>query len=199
MQITLLAGVTATPDRGTAVDIDSGAFLDWLADASKCPSVECADDAAKLRGDGFVFAQYADGAQSKGLEHLRPDSATDLLCFDVDDIDVESYQRARAVWERIDGVTYTTWKHTPQSPRVRVVVRQRKGRGRSSFDIAYCQRLAAKLGMPESTWRYRTSAEYRKRHAVSHKRYVLRKFGSYAVAGRYYRARAKAKASKEIV
>ncbi|MDP6423647.1 MAG: hypothetical protein QGG14_02840 [Planctomycetota bacterium] len=123
MIVTLLHGAKCTPDRGSQVDIDSGAFLDWLADTDKCPSVECADDAAKLAGDGFVFAQYREGATSKSLGSLAESSATDLLCFDVDDIDLHALKAALPAWSKTDAVVYSTWKHTPEAPRVRLVVR----------------------------------------------------------------------------
>ena len=94
-----------------------------MGDATRSPSLECADNAAKLRGDGFVFAQYQVGATSKGLDCLAPDSATDLLCYDVDAISLHELKAALPAWARCDAVVYSTWKHTPEAPHVRVVVR----------------------------------------------------------------------------
>lgn len=123
MRITLLSGVQCTPDRGTVAEIDAGAFLDWLGDSNRAPSLECADNAAKLAGDGFVFAQYQEGATSKGLGSLAAGSSTDLLCYDVDTIDLHTLKAALPAWAKVDAVVYSTWKHTPSVPRVRVVVR----------------------------------------------------------------------------
>lgn len=126
MRITMLTGVTCTPDRGKVVDIDSARFLAWLGDPQKCPSVECADEPEKLRGAGFVFAQYRPGAKAKSNDNLDPKSETDLLCYDIDDTDLESVVRAARAWERVDAVVYSTWKHTPARPRVRFIVRLTK-------------------------------------------------------------------------
>lgn len=123
MKITFLSGVRTTPDRGRVVDIEASAFLDWLGDRDRAPSIECADNDAKLAGDGFVFGQYKPGATSKSYQDLAVDSSTDLLCYDVDDIDAEAMARVTPKWEQVDAVTYSTWKHTHEAPRMRVVVR----------------------------------------------------------------------------
>jgi hypothetical protein len=123
VRVTLLTGATCTPDRGRVVAIDSAAFLDWLGDAEKCPSVECADEPAKLAGAGFVFAQYVEGATAKANANLAPDSSTDLLCYDVDEATLDEVVHAAAIWQQVDSVIYSTWKHTAADPRVRFIVR----------------------------------------------------------------------------
>ena len=123
MRITFLSGVKCTPDQGTAVDIDTGAFLDRMGDCERVQSVECADEAAKLAGDGFVFAQYKEGAKSKRLDQLARDSTTDILCFDIDDQSVDELRPAFPAWKQIDGALYSTWKHTAAEPRLRLLVR----------------------------------------------------------------------------
>lgn len=123
MRITLLSGVQATPDRARVADIEASAFLDWLADPEKAPSTACVDEAAKLRGEGFVFGQYQPGARSKAYTELDPGSSTDLLCYDVDDVEVDTLRAVLPRWLRVDGVVYSTWKHTNAAPRLRVVVR----------------------------------------------------------------------------
>lgn len=124
MKVTLLTGVTCTPDRGTVVDIDSARFLDWLGDPTKAPSMECRDEAEKLNGAGFVFAEYRPGAKAKSNDNLSPQSKTDLLCYDVDDARLSDVERMLKQCEKgVDCVVYSTWKHKPEVPRVRLVVR----------------------------------------------------------------------------
>ncbi len=123
MRITLLSGVKCTPDQGTTVDMDAGAFLDRMGDPERVQSVECANEAAKLAGDGFVLAQYREGAQSKRLDQLARDSATDVLCFDIDEQSVDELRLAFPSWRKVDAAVYSTWKHTPDEPRLRLLVR----------------------------------------------------------------------------
>ena len=84
MRITLLSGVDCTPDRGTAVDFETSEFLDELGGINGTASLECLDAAAKLRGPGFVLAQYQDGATDKLQASIAADSWTDVLCYDID-------------------------------------------------------------------------------------------------------------------
>lgn len=134
MKITLLTGVRSTPDRGRVVEIDGAAFLDWLGDADKCASVECATETDKFGGEGFIFGHYKRGSKTKKNSAIAPDSATDLLCFDVDEVALSALRVAVLAWQRVDAVVYSTWKHTPAEPRLRVVVRLSRAVGNATED-----------------------------------------------------------------
>lgn len=123
MRITFLSGVRCTPDQGNVVDMDAEAFLDRIGDHERVQSVECADEAAKLAGDGFVLAQYQEGAKSKRLDQLAQGSATDVLCFDIDEQTADELRRAFPAWRRVNAAVYSTWKHTAAEPRLRLLVR----------------------------------------------------------------------------
>lgn len=150
MRITFLPGAFATPDEGTAVDIDAGKFLDELGSAEGSASVECADKAAKLRGLGFVLAQYQDGATSKELRYLDPTSTTDLLAYDVDDITRAQLDAAWPTWSRFDAAVYSTMKHTAEAPRVRLLVRLSRPIANGSGDdyVRLYHAVARLLGIP---------------------------------------------------
>lgn len=124
MRITLLSGVLCTPDRGTAVDIRAGEFLDELGTGQNgTPSLECLDEAAKKAGNGFVLAQYKPGATTKEQADLEPSSTTEILCYD---IDTQTHAEVTAMWPRwaqCDAAVYSTWKHTAGEPRIRLLVR----------------------------------------------------------------------------
>ena len=123
MRITLLAGAKQTPDRGRVVDITAADFLNDLGSAEGSASLACTDRASKLAGTGFVLAQYAAGATSKALTDLNPASSTDLLCYDIDAQPRAEIDAAWARWAQCDAAVYSTWKHTPESPRIRLLVR----------------------------------------------------------------------------
>ncbi len=124
MKITLLAGVDCTPDRGTTVDIDAGAFLDDMGGVEGgSASLECADVAAKLRGPGFVLAQYAQGATDKAQSSLAPGSCTDVLCYDIDGQSRAAVDAMWPRWSACDAAVYSTWKHAASEPRIRLLVR----------------------------------------------------------------------------
>lgn len=123
MKLTFLDGVNCTPDRGRCLALDSARFLDFIADPEKWPSEQCVTEDDKLAGQGFVLAQYAPGATTKQNTALDPDSTTDLLCFDVDGMTIEQLRAAVPLWAKTDCAIYSTWKHTPEASRLRVLVR----------------------------------------------------------------------------
>ena len=123
VKLTFLEGVECTPDRGRCLDIEPGAFLDFISDRAKCPSTECLSEADKLAGSGFVLASYRPGARSKRNDELAPGSSTGLLCFDVDGMTLAELREAAPLWMRTDCTVYSTWKHTEEAPRLRVLVR----------------------------------------------------------------------------
>lgn len=145
MRITLLSGVRCTPDKGTVIDIDAGTFLDRLGSRERVPSVEIADEAAKLEGDGFVLAQYRDGATSKRIDQLAPDSSTDVLCFDIDEQSADEVRAAFPKWQLVDAAVYSTWKHTPEQPRLRLLVRLSRAVPHSGDEFAQVYNAVAYL------------------------------------------------------
>lgn len=137
-------GVDCTPDRGTEQDIDAAAFLDELGDT---PSLECTTEEEKRAGPGFILAQYRPGATSKYDTDLADGSSTELLCFDVDSMGWHDIGTGLALWEQVDCVMYSTWKHSLDSPRFRVIVRLSRAISTGDeFDRVYAV-AAASLGI----------------------------------------------------
>ncbi len=133
MRITLLKGAKTTPDRGTVVDIPASKFLDDMGGVEftdtdpgpvpgGSPSLECADQAAKLAGPGFVLAQYKEGATSKKQADLDPASSTDILAYDIDTQSRAEIDALQPIWQSLSGAVYSTMKHTPEQPRIRLLV-----------------------------------------------------------------------------
>jgi hypothetical protein len=122
MRIHILHGATCTPQFGHVVDMSPSEFLDLIADVSQIQSQPCRTDADKLAGEGFVLAQYREGARSKHASQLAPDSATQIFCYDVDDISIEDLASALPTWAQHDVAIYSTFKHTSAAPRLRVLV-----------------------------------------------------------------------------
>ncbi len=123
MRITFLKGVFGTPDGGHVVDMTASEFLDDMGKPDGSASVECADDAAKKRGWGFVLAQYRPGATEKLQTSLEPASSTEILCYDIDAQSRAAVDAAWPVWAGLDAAVYSTMKHTPALPRLRLLVR----------------------------------------------------------------------------
>ena len=123
MRITVLQGATCTPDRGRVIDIEPGAFLDDMGLTTGSESLECATPEAKLAGSGFVLAQYKPGATSKLVADLDPASTTEILCYDIDSQTYASITEVWETWTKFDVAIYSTMKHTPTEPRIRLLVR----------------------------------------------------------------------------
>lgn len=122
MIITLVDGVLCTPDRARVTTFSADQFLDLVSDADKVPSQEAAAEADKLKGAGFILAQYKAGAVSKDAANLDPASTTDVLCFDVDAMTLAEVQAVAPRWARVNCAVYSTWKHTEAAPRLRLLV-----------------------------------------------------------------------------
>jgi hypothetical protein len=120
--VTLPDNVTATPDRSPVADLSGAEFLDALADETGTPSLECATKEDKFQGPGFILARYRTGARSKQLRDLHHDSETEVFCFDIDDMTCNEVAEAIPVWDGYSAVLYSTWKHTPEAPRLRLLV-----------------------------------------------------------------------------
>ena len=123
MRITLLAGVTQTPDYGSVVDISAGDFLDDVGLPEGSASLECATREQKLAGPGFVLAQYREGARDKFITSLDPASSTEILCYDIDKQPRAAIDAVWQTWAQFDAAVYSTMKHTPAQPRIRLLVR----------------------------------------------------------------------------
>ena len=121
MEITFLDGCYGTPNTGYTVEATASAFLDTVANEAEVESVECKNEAEKKAGEGFILGQFRPGAVAKSIKALRPDSATELFCFDVDDMTPEEVDLARPLWEQHSGALYTTFKHTAKAPRFRLL------------------------------------------------------------------------------
>ena len=112
MRITLLSGVTATPDRGgSVVDIAASEFLDDVGLPTGSASLECATREQKLAGPGFVLAQYRAGARDKFITSLDPASSTEILCYDVDTQSRAAIDAVWQTWAQFDVAIYSTMKH----------------------------------------------------------------------------------------
>ena len=146
MRITLLAGATCTPDRGRVVDIAAVDFLDDMGLPEGSASLQCVDQAAKLAGPGFVLAQYRPGATDKLQASLDPASSTDVLCYDIDQQTRASVDAAWQTWAQHDAAIYSTMKHTPAEPRIRLLLRLSRPVANASGD-EYPRLYAAVAGM----------------------------------------------------
>ncbi len=123
MRITMMRDAFAS--RGRVIDKSASEFLDAVGGVGPdaWDSLECEDKPAKLAGEGFILAQYKEGAKSKKQEDLDPASSTDILPYDIDELSLEELTRGLALWEGLDAAVYSTWKHTPDKPKIRLLVR----------------------------------------------------------------------------
>jgi hypothetical protein len=79
------------------------------------------DDKLEGRVPAIINAIYKPDASNKSVDQTQ--SGTDWMAFDVDDLDIESLARIRATIQTW-GVNYLLWsttKHTPAAPRIRLV------------------------------------------------------------------------------
>lgn len=121
--ITFLNGVTDTPDRARASNLDPSKFLDFIGNVEKWASTECATDAEKLAGLGYACVKYRPGAKTKANTEIDPASNTELFVYDVDDMTIAELKRAVLIWRDYDCVIHSTFKHTRERPRLRLLVR----------------------------------------------------------------------------
>jgi hypothetical protein len=119
MIITLVDNVLTRPDQARQIEVTPSQFLDMLADAENCPSLECRDENDKKAGSGFILAQYRPGATSKALKNLLKTSMTGILPFDIDSMTLEEVIKWLPLWQKYGCVLYSTFKHTADKPRFR--------------------------------------------------------------------------------
>lgn len=122
MIITLLEGVKALPGSAELIDVSPAEFLNMISDEDNAPSLPCRSEEEKRAGGGFIFAQYRRNATSKRLTDLAPDSATEIFCFDIDKMTLEEIAASAAHWPSYDCAIYSTFKHRPEAPRLRLLV-----------------------------------------------------------------------------
>ena len=104
------------------VDLDPGAFLDYMADEDSVPSVYCATEKDKTSGSGFIIARYKPNVPNREVRFLDPASSTEVLVFDVDSMSPEEIEEVYPVWAECSGAIYSTWKHSEENPRLRLLI-----------------------------------------------------------------------------
>lgn len=122
MRVTLFDRVVMRPSMADVIEVSGSEFLDMLADEENAASLECPDDAAKKAGSGFVLASYKKDATSKHLKQLSPDSTTEIFCFDIDTMTADEVAEGIPLWSQRSAVLYSTFKHTDEKPRFRLMV-----------------------------------------------------------------------------
>ena len=122
MHITLLQGVQTTPRFGTFLEVTADEYLDMLTDEVETPSIECKTEEDKKAGWGFVLAQYRKNSDSKEASFIINSSSTEIFCYDIDNMTMDEIAVAMPIWVKYDAALYSTWKHTEDSPRLRLLV-----------------------------------------------------------------------------
>jgi hypothetical protein len=120
MRVTLFDSAKSPP--GDSLEISGARFLDLISDIENAPSLLCKSKAEKLRGSGFACVQYREGATRKLLSELDRASETEVFVFDVDEMTLEEIAEALPTWSEYSSALYSTWKHTPEAPRFRLLV-----------------------------------------------------------------------------
>lgn len=122
MILTLLDSYTALPQFAELADVTGCEVLDLFADVVGCPSTLCESEDDKKRGAGFILAEYKSGAASKNLKDLSVNSKTEVFCYDIDKMTLEDITKAFPVWMEYSVLLYSTFKHTPDKPRYRLLI-----------------------------------------------------------------------------
>jgi len=125
-------------------------ILDIFGDEEKCPSVLCKTEADKLRGAGFVIAKYKEGSRTRKISDLALDSSVQILVLDIDNINFDQLAEAWPILSSYDSVVYSTWKHTPDNPRIRYMVALDKpvpNTNKKHFEAVY-QAVSRALKLP---------------------------------------------------
>ena len=141
MRITLFKGAEDTPVYASILTATPNEFFDQI---EKGTPQKTHNNAEKLKGEGFVLGQYKEGATSKHLTNLTPESVTEIFCYDVDDMSWEQIAEGLEIWQKHDCLLYSTFKHTAENPRLRVLFALDKPVPAVSFVGAYLA-VAAQL------------------------------------------------------
>jgi hypothetical protein len=122
MMITMFNSAFETPDRAERAELTGSEFLDHIVDPESVPAVECRSNDEKLNSPGFACVRYLDGATTKHAKNVHPDSVTEVFVYDVDEMTLDEIEEAFPLWCGVSGALYSTYKHTPEKPRYRVLV-----------------------------------------------------------------------------
>lgn len=125
MRLTIFAGArgsAADPRTARVVEYPSAsAVLDALVSVESRP---CPDQSSKLDSPAYALAVWRPDASRRDWDSLAPDSETEVLAYDLDEMSADELAPAIAAWRASghDIGLHTTWKHTPESPRLRLLV-----------------------------------------------------------------------------
>lgn len=120
MKVTFFQGATTQPATAEVRDFATGAdFLDWLATV---PSRECATEADKKASPAFALCAWRPGSPDRTQGNIAPDASTSVLAFDLDAMSTADIARASAQWQGLDFALYSTFKHRPDAPKLRLLV-----------------------------------------------------------------------------
>lgn len=122
MRLTLMCGAWAAAESLRVLDMPAPQILDLIANPAQWPSELCSSEQEKLAGTGFLCAQYREDAPTRDEKYLDPASETEFLAYDLDAMAAEHVNVLRAALVDYSCVVYSTFKHTPEAPRLRVLI-----------------------------------------------------------------------------
>lgn len=109
----------SAPPEPITVSIED--FFSFLTDPNN--SEICENESEKKNGAGFVLAEFLSSAKTRDVKFLDPKTATEVFVFDLDAMSKTKIDEALLRLESVDGVLYSTYKHTEENPRYRLLVR----------------------------------------------------------------------------